>query len=789
MTWPFENDTNDIVKKLAKKSLKSEKRRNLMVVTAVLLAAFLISFTGIVAASLLQMQRRQVVDTYEAVYNGIGEDDVKTLKGLTELARVGGYYMLGKEQAGQGYHASYVYCDEEMIYIARSQMELVNGRLPEKFKEIAVSEYFLSVYGAGAQIGDTITLDTESFCGEYTVTGIMECIGEKETNTFGFVVSKEALTEWKGFDPDGYRAYVHFKNDRQLDEEAVTSRCREISSQYELPSAGMNHSYFVYRSKTIDFSVVFGIAALVMVGGSIVIQSIFRISVNDKIQSYGQLRTIGTTQKQLRRIVKMESRRLGSIGILAGILLGVGIGLILFPKGFYAPFYAAAVILTILGCWFILFISVRGPVKIAAGRSPLEAQRFFVEYKSIRGRKKRIRLNPVSMGVANFKRDRKKAVSIVASLSLGGLILLAVSSAILTRSPVQYARRWFPDGDFKIYLDSEQPEEEIMAAGNPLNEELRQEILSVDGITDVLSVRQSIHADFSTSRQASAGMCDMLTGANASKIKSALVSGTMPADTHSVILGLNHYKHFDELDVGGVIELTMGQQTRAVTISGIYDTEKILSGHGSLGMDMAALFAPEGLFHEFFPKIECFDYSWSIVSDSRKAQGVKEGLLHIAASHSNIGLDTIDEHIAYEKMQNTFIFGSIQALSWLILLFGAVNLINTTLSNQMSRRRENSMLRAIGLTSKQLCQMNVCEGMCYAFFSASAVMIVGIPVSAAVCAEISRWSFGGEIVPYQFPVLEMALFMMVLFGMELILSVWTVRRQRKLSLADIGCEK
>ena len=49
MTWPFENDTSAITKKLANKSLKSEKRRNLMVVIAVALAAFLICFTGIVS--------------------------------------------------------------------------------------------------------------------------------------------------------------------------------------------------------------------------------------------------------------------------------------------------------------------------------------------------------------------------------------------------------------------------------------------------------------------------------------------------------------------------------------------------------------------------------------------------------------------------------------------------------------------------------------------------------------------------------------------------------------------
>ena len=39
------------------------------------------------------------------------------------------------------------------------------------------------------------------------------------------------------------------------------------------------------------------------------------------------------------------------------------------------------------------------------------------------------------MGIANFRRDRKKTVAIVASLSLGGIILLVVSSIVLLRSP------------------------------------------------------------------------------------------------------------------------------------------------------------------------------------------------------------------------------------------------------------------------------------------------------------------------------------------------------------------
>ena len=112
----------------------------------------------------------------------------------------------------------------------------------------------------------------------------------------------------------------------------------------------MNSSYFAYASKSIDFAATGGVAALVLIGGYVVIQSIFRISVQDKIQSYGQLRTIGATSKQIRRIVKRESRRLGSVGISLGVLLGVLGRLLLFPRGFHGAYYGLAVLLTVLAC-------------------------------------------------------------------------------------------------------------------------------------------------------------------------------------------------------------------------------------------------------------------------------------------------------------------------------------------------------------------------------------------------------------------------------------------------------
>ena len=786
MTWPFENDTSAITKKLAKKSLQSEKRRNLMVVIAVALAAFLICFTGIVSTSLTQMQRNQVVDTYEAVWLGVEENDIETLKGVPEFERVGSYYILGEELSEQGYHASYVYNDAEMMEIGRDQMKLLEGNLPQKANEVVVSEYFLSTYGNNAKIGDSVTLDTESFHGDYVVTGIMDSVNEKEANTCAIILSKAALTEWKGFDPAGYRAYVHFKNSDQLGEELITSYCREIAEEYQLPNPSMNNKYFAYASKSFDFLPIVGVIVIVLIGGYIVIQSIFRISINDKIRSYGQLRTIGATPKQIKRIVKREGRKLGSIGILVGTVLGVCCGFLLFSKGFNAVSYVVMVSLTLISSWIMVSISIRKPVKIAAGISPIEAVRFTPVQKDIRSRKKNIKLNPVSMGIANFKRDRKKTISIVASLSIGGILLMVVSSIVLVRSPEQIARLYFPDSDYKIYLQD--LSEEMLVKGNPLNEELKQEVLSVDGVTDIIVARQSLHTSIKTDANQNSGICDTLTDQNYAMVEAALTEGTMPTDSHSIVIHDQIVAYFEDMGVGSTVEFSSidGKQSIPVTISGVFSTSKmpVIFGHGRAHTDGSVFFAPKDLFYELYPEITTFDYSWSIVSNPKKAETVKAELKNIVAEHSNLALDEIDTAIAAEKSQNSAAFGSMQVLSWLVFLFGVINLINTTLSNQMSRKQENSVLRSIGLTQKQLCKMNICEGLCYAFFATLAILIVGFPISIVASREISIATFGGNVVPYKFPVLEMGLFILVLFGMELILSVWTIRRQKKQSLIE-----
>ena len=80
--------------------------------------------------------------------------------------------------------------------------------------------------------------------------------------------------------------------------------------------------------------------------------------------------------------------------------------------------------------------------------------------------------------------------------------------------------------------------------------------------------------------------------------------------------------------------------------------------------------ATKELFQEAMPMIDCFDYSWSIVSDPQKAEQIENSLSAIISSDPDLALDTIGIHKDYEEMENRVVFGGFQALmpalGWLL---------------------------------------------------------------------------------------------------------------------------
>lgn len=688
MTLPFENNTSTITNKLAKRNLQSAKRRNIMVIVSVALAAFLISFAGSLTVSFMQLQNKQVVNTYEAVYSKITEQDIASLKAESEISRVGKYYLIGEEQSKQGFIGSFVYADETMMHIARQQMELLDGSLPEQTDEVIVSNSWLKNYAPNANIGDVISLDTEHFPSKYIISGIINT-ADVEGSKYAFIISQQALEQYEKYDAHGYRAYIHLNNDIEMSEEQIRDYCEALSKKHNFPSLSYNNQYFAWASRDISLESIGAIgllAAVVLISGCVVIQSIFRISVIEKIRSFGQLRTLGATKKQVAHIVRKEGFKLGWCGIAVGTLLGIFMPVLFMPDTFNIGGIVAVCIITVFICWIMIAISMRIPIKIAASVSPIEAVRFGIKQTNFTSRNTASKkINAFTLGMRNYIRDKKKAASILVSLSMGGVLLLVASALLLTYSPDALSRTDFPNGNYKIYIHSEKDMADVFYAGTPLTETLKQKILAIDGVKDIVVTRQSSGTDFQIADSSYGGMGDRITPDNYTAIESALIDGVMPSSSHNIIVSSAN----EDVKVGATAKITLGGNETIVTVSGLFDPTKctVGIGHGNLGVDCAMLFLPSDLFTELLPGIESYDYSWDIISDPQKDSTVKTELQKLVNADTEIELDTFENKVAYNTTAYTYLFHALQGITLFISLFGVVNFINTILSNQISQKK------------------------------------------------------------------------------------------------------
>lgn len=279
-------------------------------------------------------------------------------------------------------------------------------------------------------------------------------------------------------------------------------------------------------------------------------------------------------------------------------------------------------------------------------------------------------------------------------------------------------------------------------------------------------------------------MCDMITAQNKKEIEDSLIAGRMPENSHEILVKTGYEDFGEEVKVGMQFEISLGKEKIPVTVSGIFQSTKVAStkGSGHLGFNAAMMCMTEDAFKELLPGINNFDFTWVINIDPKEESNVDENLRNMISQNEDIAIESFSERVnGYEK-DNTIYF-MLQIISILIFLFGVINLINTTLSNQLFRRREYSVLRSIGLTEKQLYKVIICEGMCYSILSICVTLLIGTPIAMLICRQMSIGCYG-KVVEYSFPFFYMGIYVLVLLLIQVILSIYQIREQKKKSIID-----
>ena len=790
MTWPFENDTSAITKKLAKESLKSEKRRNFMIIIAISLAAFLMSMCGTLFFAFQESQNNMA--TFQASYDNLTEDKIEKLRHQPEIEMVASLYNLGEIKMPEGYSLYLAYMDDAACYIARNQFTLKDGTMPSKENEIAVDREMVNKYFSNTAIGDKISFQINGKSQDFVISGITESSTESQGN-YSCYISKSFVENSSNYNPAKYQSYVCFADadstSKEILKERIASIGKEIGADYSLSFLFFRENMGLSFENILTFV---SLSVLVLFAGITVIQSIFRISINEKIRNFGQLRTLGTTALQIKKMINYESRYLSWLGIPPGIVLGAIVGTVLGSNEFSSGFSPINIPFVMIGvsiiCTLMVKLSVRKPLKIAATTSPIEAVRY-IAYRNapMQSRKHNKKISPYSLALLNLGRDKKKTASTLLSLIFGGLLLFISASAAVSNTPEQFVREKFfvNGGSFRIYLSEESVGKN--ETNNPLNESLKEELLNTKGIQKIIPLRDSVGmCHYSINGNATEGMCDIIsvqsTEGNFSFVEQHLIDGQMPKNQFEVLLTDGYM----ELGVtkGTPIKITNSGEEIECIVSGFFDKSFVGTENGTDAIDPANLIITQELAQQLFPNTENFAYSWEIITDKTYNDEIESAIQQkITSKEKGLSICSYNDVVEYMESSMNLLFGSLQMLSLLILLFGIISLINMTLSNHQARKQEISTLRSVGLSLKQLYRSLITEGLLYVLVSFGIVLLVGIPIAIPVSKAVGIL-FGMPNLSYQFPTMQIGGYLLILILLQLILSVWEIRDLKKRSLTE-----
>lgn len=444
------------IRRLSMAHMKSAKNRNMVTILAIVLTSVLFTALFTAGASMVegyqQANFRQVGSCNHGSFKGLTKEQYDELKDDPLIRERGDRVFVGMPDKDpfRKSHVEVNYCDANTAEWMFCRP--VEGRLPaEGTNEAATDTTVLELLGVEPVIGNEFTMTfnvdgtetTETFtlCGyweydEVTVANhvlIPESRAEEIFDRLG-TEGKDGLTGFRIMD-------VMFRNASHI-EENIQEIVERHGFQNEHPgeenyiSTGVNWGYAAAQmDQNIDLSAVLALVAavvLIVFTGYLIINNIFRIAVANDVRFYGLLKTIGTTGRQIKRIILLQAGMLSLVGIPIGIGVGYFLGLmitwVVVPNMDFMDRVSSMNPLIFVGAAFFalvtVFLSCGKPRRMAAKVSPIEALRYTEGYQGRKKvRKARAGASIPKMAWANLGRSKSKTVISVISMSLAIVIL------------------------------------------------------------------------------------------------------------------------------------------------------------------------------------------------------------------------------------------------------------------------------------------------------------------------------------------------------------------------------
>lgn len=826
------------ISRTALSNFKKNKSRNLLIGIAVVMTAFLLTAAPTVIIGYVDLQHQAVNECYPTFHAMFRNVDSQKAQEIVKDSRI--------EQAGFREDTAGMYCGSDsdvritMLFIDQaaaelSRQELAEGKFPEKADEIALSVGVLETLELTGSIGDQVEIPFQPAAEngarqsrKFTIVGMIEDseISVREKIYFAFVsdaFAKEILQE----EEHQYRMYFRMNETDAKTTDAIKDQIEGFGREYGITENDIVFNTDYLRANYIDPVTYAGLAvilAVVTLAGAFTIYGIYYVSMLDKVQEYGSLRAIGATKRQIRQLVFREGFTVAVIAIPIGIILGLlaGVQIVRVTEGMSAGSEGAMDVISgqirqiierneaaLIKPWIILFsasvslamvyLSLLRPMRTAAKISAMEALRYQGNEKSKKKQRKGYgEINTRRLTHINLSRNKKRTVMTILTLGATGILFIVTATVCSCMDPKIMARQELR-GDIRISVDAWDddmyPERFLynIQQNNPLTEELREQLLQIDGVKDV-DVDTAVYvavkgqkegdgpkeADGSPLRSSIQGISSRAMEA----LKAYVVEGSLEdsslADGTGIILGAKMRDRFEEMkDWKPGTEIHLELVDGAKTFSREFRIAAIVDGPISLGGVWISMEADvlQSLCETSLT--DCFEITVEEGTEEETAEAVRQ---------LTAGLEFVEMKIYAEvlKQEEMFVSLFLYGCYGILLIFGLIgilNLVNTMINSVYVRRRELGMLQAIGMSGRQTVRMLQMEGLFYTLGTLALSLGLGSLLGYGAFLWVKKEGIM-SITTYQYPALPAAVLALTVLAVQLLVTYLVNRSFRKQSLID-----
>ncbi len=817
-----------MVKRIAIQNIKYYKSKNFLIGIAVFLTTLLLFLVPTIGKDMIESQfaaTNEIYPSYHALLRDVDGDMVEKLSVYHGIETWGLRSDAALVSANNA-QIILLYMDEKGFEL--NNQKLSEGTLPVKENEIVVSRGVLSALGQEAKTGDTITIPYQvnhdgalDYVKEkpFVITGFLESPTENNTQNnsnalYPALISKEFLEHEVSPEEIRYRFFLRVDTKEHTTTDEIKKQIHAIGESLHISENDIriNDDYLLANYVDPVFVPVIAIIMCIIVfAGVITIYSIYYVGISDRVREYGKLKAMGASKKQLKNMVLLEGMFVAGIFIPAGLIVGTlltkGIFTLFFKlvgnknimmetitqlvqSGKVSLYHLPIYVLAVLVAFLTVRLGLQKPIRVVSKITDMEAIRYQGEdEKKKKGKAWRKSYKEVSVFrlAKIYLAGKKKNVFItVAAMSATGIFVMVVATVLSCANPKESAASSIL-GQYKITLhvesdNKEHPERKWnnIIKNNPLTEDLKQEILNIDGITDISCFLEG-YATVDIYQDVDTYCISGVPDEHMEQLLDGIIEGNVSYEDLQrgdvCIMDKNMLYWYPDIHLGDTLKfcfLDEGNHSVDVKVAAIGDYDSGFNNYnyflmGTRGLENICPGELNGRFTVFAEE----DYNPNVEAAIKQIIGKSDLLL----------LETWKEQ--YDIWKSALLITNAAAYAFLGILgmICVMNMVNTMIHSVHLRRREMGMMQALGMTQRQLVKMLVMEGLFYTagtlILSVGGGSLLGYPVYLKV-----RELGGFNIRTYHYPFAAAVAVSLILLAIQLLLAVGLGRFVKKDSLIE-----